>query len=63
MTKSPKFGRLPFELVIDPQGVGEFDLAEAVEIELTHKARKFIVFEELGDDGRFEEGGVLDYEG
>mmetsp|Transcript_48855 Transcript_48855/g.103871 ORF Transcript_48855/g.103871 Transcript_48855/m.103871 type:complete len:200 (-) Transcript_48855:37-636(-) len=61
--EAPELGSLRLELVVDLEGVGELDLAKAVEVELPHERAEFVVLEELGYDGGLEEGGVLHDEG
>ena len=48
--------------MIDPQGVGEFDFAKSVKVELPDEGGEFVMFEELGYDASFEELSVFDDE-
>ena len=63
MLKPPKIALLPLLLQINLERVLKSNFAKSIEIELSDKTGEFGMFEELGDNGGFEEVGVFDDEG
>jgi len=63
MLKPPKIALLPLLLQINLERVLKSNFPKSIEIELSDKTGEFGMFEELGDNGGFEEVGVFDDEG